>query len=317
MKKKNLIIVGVVVIAVLLAILFRTAMGNQPPIITNLEAEPQRVLRGGTSQIVCNATDRDGDELIYGWSASNGTISMSGASNTVTWTAPRTDGSYNITAIVTDGRGGVATKHVIIQVRTNKAPVVNNLTADRDWTLPSGSLNVTCIASDTDNDRLTYEWSVTGGTITGTGPQVAWNAPEQTGIYYLTVEVTDPYGGKDTRTLPVSVVTGQPPTIEQMLITADHCYLRTNTSPYKVGQGKEYHVQCIVADTGVQLSYQWSCTGGEISGEGSAITWAAPNTSGKVTITVIVSDIAANKAAKNLFLEVASCTTCEFPGCRG
>ena len=317
MNKKSLIIVAVVVVAVLLAIVLRTITCNHSPVITNLEAEPERVPRGATSQIVCTATDHDGDELIYGWSASGGTISVSQAGNTITWTAPRTDGSYNITAIVTDGRGGVATKYKIVEVRANKAPVINSLTAEKDWTLPSGSLSVTCDASDPNGDELNYEWSASGGSITGAGREITWRAPEETGIYYITVEVSDPYGGSDTRTLPLSVVTGQPPAIEQMLITADHCYLRTNTSPYKVGQGKEYHVQCIVADTGVQLSYQWSCTGGEISGEGSAITWAAPNTSGKVTITVIVSDIAANKAAKNLFLEVASCTTCEFPGCRG
>jgi len=315
--KKSLLIVGVVVVVVLLTVLFRTMMGNHPPVITNLKADPEKVVRGGTSQIVCNATDGDGDELIYGWSASGGTISMSGAGATVTWTAPRADGSYNITTIVTDGRGGVATKYVIVEVRANKAPVISSLTADVEWTLPSGSIRVICDASDPNGDELSYEWSTDGGSIAGAGREVTWNAPEETGIYYITVEVSDPYGGRDTRTLPLSVVTGQPPTIEQLLITADHCYLRTNTSPYRVGQGKEYHVQCIVADEGVQLSYEWSCTRGEISGEGSVITWVAPNTSGTVTIMVIVSDVAGNKAAKNLVLDVASCTTCTFPGCTG
>jgi hypothetical protein len=312
-KKRTAITIGIVAVVVVLVVVFEAMLANHQPAITSLEAEPARVLVGGTSQVVCNATDRDGDNLIYGWSASGGAISGQGAK--ITWYAPRTAGSYNITVIVTDGRGGVATKYKVVEVRANKPPVINNLTADKEWTIPSGSLNVTCIASDTDNDVLTYEWSASGGSITGTGREVTWNAPRETGIYYITVEVSDPYGGKVTRTLPLSVAQEQPPIIKELLITADHCYLRTNTSPYKVGQGKQYHIQCVVSDTDVQLSYQWSCTSGEISGEGSAITWVAPNTSGTVTITVVVSDPAGNKAVRDLVLDVASCNSCTFPGC--
>ncbi|NWF77660.1 MAG: hypothetical protein HXY36_03595 [Chloroflexi bacterium] len=320
MNKKSGIIVGVVVAAVLLAILFRTMMGNHPPVIANLEADPGRVLRGATSQIVCNATDRDGDELIYGWSASGGTMSMSGAGNTVTWTAPRADGSYNITAIVTDGRGGVATKYVIVEVRSNKAPVISSLTADKDWTLPSGSIQITCNASDPNGDELSYEWSASGGSITGAGSEIAWNAPAETGIYYITVVVTDAYGGSDTRTLPLSVATEQPPIIEQLSISKErygHCYLKPYSEGYYVGKEQMYDIECIIADTSGEVSYDWTCDGGEISGEGSLITWIAPNTSTKVTVMVIVSDIAGNMASKNLVLNVVPCSTCTFGYCGG
>lgn len=317
-KKRIAVIIGIVVAVVAVVVLVDTMLANHQPAIVNLEAEPDRVVPSGTCQIVCNATDSDDDELSYGWSADGGAISGEGA--TVTWTAPGSVGSYNVTVIVSDGRGGAVTDRVTVTVRRNSSPRINSLVTSSVWTLPGGSLNVTCAASDSDGDELSYEWMATGGNLSGTGAVVSWTAPQEVGIYDVTVVVRDNHGSSDTWVLPVSVVTGQPPDIEDALITADHCYLKTNTSPYKVGQGKEYDIQCIVADAGSELSYNWSCTVGEISevsGDGSIIAWTAPNTSGKVTITVIVSDIAGNKSPKSLLLDVVSCSSCTFPGCSG
>jgi len=75
-----------------------------------------------------------------------------------------------------------------------------------------------------------------------------------------------------------------------------------------------YDIECVITDTGVGLFYEWSATGGEISGDDSKITWIAPNTSGKVTITVTVSDVAGNMATRNLVLSVVDCSPCTF-GC--
>jgi hypothetical protein len=124
--------------------------------------------------------------------------------------------------------------------------------------------------------------------------------------------VTDGYGSSDTRTLPVSVAPEQPPVIEELRITADHCYLKESFAGFYVGKEQVYDIECIVADTGIELFYEWSCTSGEISGEGSMTTWTAPDTSGKITVTVTVSDIAGNMAGKNLVLNVVSCSACTF-----
>jgi len=132
--------------------------------------------------------------------------------------------------------------------------------------------------------------------------------------------VRDGHGSSDTGTLPASVAPEQPPTIEDLLITKDrygHCYLKKYSGGYYVGKEQMYDIECIVSDTGIELFYEWSCTGGELSGEGSLVTWTAPNTSGKVTVTVIVSDIAGNMVIKNLVLNVVSCSTCTFGYCSG
>ena len=312
-KKRYLVITVVVVAAVLLSILFYTILANHRPVITGLEADPERVIPSGSCQIVCNATDPDGDELNYGWSAGGGEIDGEGA--TVTWTAPNSVGFYNVTVIVMDSRGAAVKDHVIITVKTNRPPTITSLIADADWTISSGTIKVTCDASDTDRDELSYEWSTSGGDISSTSAAVNWTAPQEVGIYYITVVVKDGHGSSDTRTLCTSVVTGQPPNIEALLVTAKHCYLKTYSWGYKVGKQQKYDIECIVTDVGIELFYQWSCDDGEISGEGSMITWTAPDKYlERTTVTVVVSDIAGNMVCKSVVFEVVSCSPCTF-GC--
>jgi len=313
-KKRWLVIIVIVATAVLLAILFDTTLANHLPAITSLEAEPERVIPSGSCQIACNASDRDGDELSYNWSASGGEINGEGA--TVTWTAPHSAGSYNVTVTVTDGRGGEAMRYVNIEVRANRSPTITSLVADADWILPPGSIQVTCDASDPDDDELNYEWTATAGDITGTGPEVIWTAPAEVGIYYVTVVAKDGHGREDTRSVPLSVATGTPSTIEDLIVTAkEPKYLKEGTTgnyDYKVGRTKEYDIECIVSDTSVGVSYNWSCDDGTISGGGSVITWTAPDTPDYFTVTVIVSDVADNRVSKSVVFYVVSCTSCNF-----
>jgi hypothetical protein len=329
-KKRLLVIIVIVVVSVLLAILFDTMLANHRPAITSLEA-PERVLPSGICQIVCIASDSDGDELSYNWSASGGNISGTGVS--VNWTAPDSEGFYDVTVMVTDGRGVEVMKQVTIVVRANTSPSITSLVADAEWILLSGTLQVTCTASDPDGDELSYEWTATGGNISSMGAVVNWTAPEEVGMYDVTVVVKDGHGSSDTDMLTISVATGQPPIIEDLLVTAEHCYLLIYSWGYKVGKGQMYDIECIVSDTSGEVSYNWSCDGGELSeiapdgywscdgGEiseiaedGSMITWTAPNTACYVTITVIVSDVADNMSSKNINLQVVSCSPCTF-GC--
>ena len=307
-------------VVVALVIILDTILANHLPAITSLEA-PERITPSGSCQIVCHATDPDGDNLNYNWLASGGNISGTGAA--VNWTAPISVGYHYVTVTVTDGHGGKVVNSVTITVRANRMPIITSLVADADWTLPSGSIQVTCTASDSDGDELSYEWSTTGGDISDTGPIVSWTAPQEVGIYQVTVVVTDGHGSSATGTLYPSVATGQPPIIEVLLVTKDrygHCYLRAYSWGYKVGQGKKYDIECIISDTSPEVSYNWLCDGGEISEffeDGSMITWTAPYASGYFTITVIVSDIAGNMASMYMSLNVVACSACTFGSCSG
>ena len=208
-KKRCPVIMVIVAAAMLLLAPSCTTPTNRPPIIASLEAEPEKVITLGSCQIVCNATDPDSDELSYRWSASGGGIIGEGA--TVTWTAPLSAGSYNVTVTATDGRGGEITDYVTITVRVNSPPTITSLVANAAWAAPSGILQVTCIASDPDDDELSYEWTATGGNISGTGAAVNWTAPQEVGTYNVTVVVKDGYGGEDIRFVPLPVGLGPPP----------------------------------------------------------------------------------------------------------
>ncbi len=83
-----------------------TVMATQAPVVSSVTAEPAEVQPEDTSTITCDASDPDGDELSYTWSASGGTIS--GAGRTVTWKAPAVTGEFLITVKVDDGKGGEA-----------------------------------------------------------------------------------------------------------------------------------------------------------------------------------------------------------------
>jgi len=314
-KKNRLVIISVVIVVavVLLSILFDTVLANHQPAITSLEAQPARVLPSGSCQIACTASDSDGDELSYNWSASGGEINGDG--DTVIWTAPDSAGFYHVTVTVTDGGGGEVMSQVTITVRANEPPTISSLVADADWTTPSDSIQVTCTASDPDDDELSYEWSTNGGEISGTGTVVNWTAPEEVGTYRVTVVVKDGDGEEDTRFVYLSAATGTPPTIEDLIVTAEHQYLKETTTGYKVGKTKEYDIECIASNTDGELGelvYEWSCDGGEIFGEGSLITWTAPDTEGDVTVTVVVTDVADNIVSKSIILNVVPCSACIF-----
>ena len=315
MSKRWLATIVIVVAAVILTIILDTALANHRPAIVGLEATPARISPLGACQIACTASDADEDELSYDWSANGGEIN--GQGSTVTWHAPRSEGSYDVMATVTDGRGGVVTDYVTIDVRANSPPTINSLTAETTWTLPLGSIQVICDASDRDGDELTYDWIASGGDVHGTGSTVDWSAPQEVSTYNITVVVRDGHGEEAARSAILSVSTGTPPTIKDLIVTANHKYLRENGTgcDYKVGKEQEYDIECIVSDTGGAVSYNWSCGDGEISdisGDGSMITWAAPNIATEVAVTVIVSDVADNRVSKSVLLEVVDCSSCTF-----
>jgi hypothetical protein len=194
----------------------------------------------------------------------------------------------------------------------NRQPIITSLEAEAEWTAPLGSLQVTCTASDPDGDELSYEWTATGGDISGTEHEVIWTAPEGAGMYDITVVVDDGLDGEDTGLLTLIASNGPPPIIENLIVTAkEPKYFKTTTTRYKVGKTKEYYIECIASDTS-ELIYEWSYDGSGISGEGSILTWTAPNTACDVTVTVKVFDSASNWVQKSIAFEVVSCSSCEF-----
>jgi len=195
----------------------------------------------------------------------------------------------------------------------NRHPVITGLTAEAPgWTAPLDSLEVTCNASDLDSDTLSYSWTAEAGQISGTGPGAVWTAPKEVGMYDITVVVDDGRGGEATASVALIASNGPPPVIDEIVVSANHTYLKETATGYKVAREYDYSFECVASGTSGELAYEWSCTGGEISGEGPIITWTAPVLAGTETVTAKVFDSLGNWVSESVLLEVVPCAECAF-----
>jgi len=162
----------------------------------------------------------------------------------------------------------------------NQPPEISSLTPAQANVLPLAIIEIQCVASDPDGDAISYEWSTTGGSFSGTGPTVSWVAPEHYGDYNATVTVKDGKGGVTQATITLSVVSNQDPQI--LSLTAE---------PDTVLPNEKSTVTCVATDPdGDALSYGWSANYGSITGVGDAVIWIAPDRGGEFTITATVDD---------------------------
>ncbi len=139
---------------------------------------------------------------------------MEGSGTEVRWnstgTTPRT---YTVTAHVDDGRGDTATCAVDIKVepRPNR-PATISCSADRSTVFVGERVRITAVASDPDDDPLTYSWRTNGGQIIGEGTAVQLDttgvAP---GHYNVTGRVDDGRGGAADCSAGIDVQAPPPP----------------------------------------------------------------------------------------------------------
>jgi hypothetical protein len=197
-KGIKLVLVSLVILTMLLA----GGCFNKPPVITSLTPSATEVARGASCTVNCVATDPDADALTYSWTATGGAIS--GTGSTITWIAPTTEGSYSVSVSVSDGKAAAVSDSCNIQV-VNTPPVIASLTPSSTDLAPEDSCTIGCVASDADGDTLTYAWTATGGTISGTGNSVSWEAPATEGTYNISVSVSDGHGGTVSDSCDITV----------------------------------------------------------------------------------------------------------------
>jgi hypothetical protein len=200
---------------------------NNPPAISSLTADQQLVQPFGKVTLKCQASDPESDNLSYQWTASGGTLE--GSTDSASWTAPGNPGSYKVTVVVSDEKGGSATGDAFINVpeKPNNAPVISSIKFNRPGRMPItvktsptekevkdtpalvlvkyDNADVACVATDPDKDELTYTWKATGGKIKGGGANIQWLAPMDTGVFTNTCEVADGKGGTSSFTISVTV----------------------------------------------------------------------------------------------------------------
>jgi hypothetical protein len=198
---------------------------NRLPIVLQINGAPDWApLTDG--QFTCIASDPDGDNMTYKWTADNGTISGNGA--TVTWMSPAVMGEYYIGVTVSDGQGGEATgvkqarvvvnadgsvsadAPIVLKMSLPSKEVVTGAKRVRIWT----ATPVECTVDGTDVKNLRFTWSAASGKLQaakgmnlndGTASKVNWIAPGVGGDFTVDVVVTDGSGNEARGTVNFKV----------------------------------------------------------------------------------------------------------------
>ena len=170
---------------------------NHPP-VASCSANPTHVIDGSGESVMirADASDPDNDTLSYSWAVTGGAIDGTGSQ--VRWNpAGVALGVYTITARVDDGRGGTTSCSAEVRVdpRPNRPPAMS-CSASPSSVVLGGHVHVTAVASDPDNDPLSFSWETSGGRIIGSGKEVDLDT---TGLepsrYTVTGQVNDGRGG--------------------------------------------------------------------------------------------------------------------------
>jgi outer membrane protein OmpA-like peptidoglycan-associated protein/outer membrane protein W len=181
-----------------------------------ISASPTTVCPGDAVRLSSNASDPEGHQLTYQWSA-NGSSVGTGAQYTYT---PNSSGDVRIglhVADSTDASRGADASPVSIHVNTYRAPTVSGVTAnpsslDRGQT---SALHVTAMGSDC-SGRLTYSWAAVEGAVSGSGADAQFNSSSvsfnegdrsrpQSKQVTVTATVTDSKGGSASASTNITV----------------------------------------------------------------------------------------------------------------
>jgi outer membrane protein OmpA-like peptidoglycan-associated protein len=274
---------------------------NDPPKVSCAAASAS-IKQDEKTAVRASAVDPEGDPLTYAWSVSGGKIA--GAEDTVTFDATGVaPGKYTLTATVSDGRHQVTCNTEINVAKNNKPPTV--LTEPATATITQGeSIGIKAIASDPNNDSLTYSWSVGGERIAADGPSINFGSSgRQPGVYSVAVVVSD---GQLSATSSSSITVvreravvatkpNQPPTVE------------CQTSSVDVVSGGSVVLSARASDPDKDtLTLTWSSTGGTVSGSGETATFSAVGvTAGVYTVTVTADDNRGGKASCTVTVNVS------------
>jgi len=179
---------------------------NYTPRIQAFATESNPVEKNTTITLYAKGIDQETKDLTYTFFFPDDTIS--GLDKTATWTSPNTTGPVQLKLVATDEAGLTDTAFLQIEVveEINISPVINNLVAGSRYTQPNWAITLTADVTDANNDPIAYDWSATGGTISGTGSNVTWYAPANEGIYTVHLQVSDGRGGMSSASVSLLVI---------------------------------------------------------------------------------------------------------------
>ncbi len=190
----------------------------------------------------------------------------------------------------------------------NKPPIINYITAQQQTT-PSYSSEIRCVASDADDDILTYSWAVEGGKIEGSGDTVVWTAPETEGDYTITATVSDGNGGEATDSVTITVISepNQLPIVTMIVTLKDREPITAGEAPIRIKRFSTVQIECIAEDPdGDELTFTWAATEGKVMGEGAKVDYFASDP-GDQAVTVTAIDSRNGQTKFSVYFDVPCC----------
>jgi hypothetical protein len=113
--------------------------------------------------------------------------------------------TYTLTATATNS-GGTVMDSITLNWGCNSNPVISEVKLSSDIVYVNKQYELTVKASDTDGDKLTYKWTIAGGTLTADNLEtVKWNTPSKSDNYEVKVVVQDSNGGSSSKSISVYV----------------------------------------------------------------------------------------------------------------
>jgi hypothetical protein len=184
-----------------------------PPTAT-CSASPVSVYAGSNDPVAVhvNAASPANLTLSYAYTTTGGTVEGTGPDARFS-SSGLAMGTYTVTAKVTDTKGGAAscTADIRVEEKPHHPPTIS-CAPDRSPIMPGERATITSTASSPDNLPLTYNYSATGGQISGDGATATFDSTGlQPGSYTITCGVTDDRGDKAQGSTNVDVQQPPPP----------------------------------------------------------------------------------------------------------
>ncbi|MHB0968496.1 MAG: fibronectin type III domain-containing protein [Thermoanaerobaculia bacterium] len=138
-------------------------------------------------------------------------------SATVTWIAPPAEGTYTVSAQISDSGGMLCggrkttLASLAITVSSGQPPVIDSFTASPPSVPVGGTADLAVVAHDLSNRPLTYKFAADAGTISQTSPaspDARWTAPQTAGLVTIRATVSPDSGPSITSQVSVNVRIG-------------------------------------------------------------------------------------------------------------